>query len=277
MGIANTLRPLHTGEMMDRAFRLYRNHFLILMGIAAWATVPVTILQFLSQFLIGDTRFVDLLQSVFVLTLVQGGLAHAISCAYFSRPFSIGSAFRAGAQRYGSLWGALFLQGLAIGIPVAVIAGCGIVSMSGADGAGGIVILLLMLFFVPYAAFLGTRWMLTIPGIILEDIGATDGLRRSWSLTEGAFWRVLGISILTSLLTFVVAQLPGMAVTYGIAFLFPDAFIGPYIDIAMTGLSLILALPLSMGVIVVLYYDLRVRREGYDLELQAQELAANPS
>ena len=276
MEISNTLRPLHTGEMLDRAVRLYRNHFFLLIGIVALAIVPMIILQVLSQIVIGDSRIVTLLQSVFVISLVQGSLVYAISSAYFGQPFSIGTAYRAGVHHYGSLWGSFVLQGLAIGVPVGLIIGCGIVTTATMDG-GIIVMLISILLFVPFAVYLGTRWLLTIPGIILENQGATDGLRRSWNLTDGVFWRVLGVSILTGLLTFFVAQLPGVAVTYGLAFFFPEAAIGPYIEIVMTGLSLILALPLSMGVIVLLYYDLRVRREGYDLELQAQELATNPS
>jgi hypothetical protein len=276
MGISQTLRPLRTGEMLDRAFRLYRNHFILLISIGALGIVPMSLLQVLSQSLLGDSRIVNLLQSVFVISLVQGSLAYAISSAYFGQPLSIGAAYRVGFQRYGSLWGAFFLQGVAIGLPIGVLVGCGVIAMAAGD-AGSIVLLLLMLLFVPYAVYLGTRWLLTTPSIILEEVGATAGLRRSWNLTASVFWRVFGVSLLTGLLTFFIAQLPGLLVTYGLAFFFPEAWIGPYIEIVMTGLSLVLALPLSMGVIVLLYYDVRVRREGYDLELQARELAANPN
>lgn len=279
MGISQILRPLSIGEILDRTFRLYRNHFFLLISIAGLALVPIYILQVLSQILVRDIQIagfvqngLNLVQNGLVFCLVQGSLAQAISWAYLSEPFSIRTAYQAGLNRYGSLWGTFFLQGLAIGAPVALV-GCLVIAMAGTGG--GVLILLLLI--VPYAAYLGTRWLAAIPGVMLENLGATEGLRRSWNLTSNVFWRVFGISALANLLTFIIAQLPGMAVMYALTLFFPDATIGSVIGLLTTAFSVILALPFSMGVIVLLYYDLRVRREGYDLELQAQELAADPS
>jgi hypothetical protein len=273
MELLPTLRPLSVGEILDRAFRLYRNHFLVLIGIGAIAFVPITLLQILSQVTFGDAQIVTLLESAFVACLVQGSLAQAIACAYLGESFTIGSAYRFAFRRYGSLWGAIFLEGLAIGVPVALLA-CGFIVMARASGEAGLIILMVLV--LPYAAFLGTRWLVTIPSIVLQGLSAGEGMRRSWDLTAGVFWRVLAISILSYLLTFLITQLPGLALTYGLTYIAPGNLLGPVAELATTGFSLILASPLSMGIIVLLYYDLRVRREGYDLELRAREMSADP-
>ena len=59
MGISHTLRPLRTGEMLDRALRLYRNHFLLFSGIVALAIGPMTVLELLSQMVIGDAAIIS--------------------------------------------------------------------------------------------------------------------------------------------------------------------------------------------------------------------------
>jgi hypothetical protein len=265
------LRPLSIVEMLDRAFRLYRNHFWALISIGAAALVPMTALKVLSQVVWGNTTIVNLVQSGFVLYLVQACLTVAISAIHLDRPLSVKESFRDGSSRFGPIWAAQFLQGLALGVPLLLFA-CALQAGPG----GSVISIILLLLFIPYAAFLSTRWSVVIPGITQEGLKASDGLRRSWELTEGAFWRVLGVLFATGLLTYLVAGLPGLLLAYGLLALFPDQQIAPLTELVLTGLSLILTLPLSTGVTVLLYYDLRVRREGYDMALEAERLSTDP-
>lgn len=69
---------------------------------------------------------------------------------------------------------------------------------------------LLVLVMVPVALFLATKLLYTIPAIALEGRGGMDGLKRSWTLTRGSFWRTLGY--------YVVAYLAVMAVSYVVSF-----------------------------------------------------------
>ncbi len=266
------LRPLTAGEILDRAFRLYRNHFLPLIGIVGLVLLPLTVLQIWSQITFGTSQIVNLLQNLFFLCFLQGSLTFAISGAYLGKPVSIGSAYRSGLSRYGSLWGAFILEAIVIAAPLALLL-CAATSVVGLTGVYALLFLTVLLF-VPYIIFFSTRWLLSVPGIMLEELGASRGLGRSWDLTSGVFWRIFGISLLSSLLSFFITQLPGMAVVYGLSFFFRDVSIGPILELAVTGLSTVLTWPFSMGVIVLLYYDLRVRKEGYDLELQTEELSA---
>lgn len=259
------LRPLTIGEILDRALRIYRSHFGLLLSICLAALAPVTILQVISQLLWNTTALVDLIQSAFVQLLVSGALVAAIAKAYLSQPPTMGEAYRTASEHYGSAWGANFLMGLAIIAPVFAVS-CAATMLRMGEG-----IWLVLLLIVPLAVFLGTRWSLLLPSILLEDLGSQAGMRRSWDLTEGSFWKVFGTSFLASLLIIVLATLPQLVIAYGLEMLLPNVPIVAVVETVLTQLGIMLTLPVSVGVSVVLYYDLRVRKEAFDLALQAQE------
>lgn len=261
------LHPLSIGEILDRAFRLYRHHFARLLSIPLICLVPMTVLEVISQLLWQTTQLANLLQGL-VQLLVTSTLVVAISRAYLGQVPAIGQAYRAGSRRYASAWGASFLMGLAIGVPLAAV-GCGVVlSRTAIDGPGGLCLLPVLLAMISFAVFLSTRWSLVLPCIFIEESGAQEGLARSWSLTQGVFWKVFSTSFLANLLVLLIATLPQVAIAYGLQAFMPDTAMGPLIEIIISQAGLILTAPLSTGVLVALYYDLRVRKEGFDIDLQ---------
>lgn len=262
------LRPLTIPEILDRAIRLYREHFVLLVSIPLVAFVPMILLQIASQLAWHTTQLVNLLQNGLVQILVSSALVISISQVYLTNPPTLGEAFRAAMQRFGSAWGASMLVGLAIGLPTLALS-CGAISI--AQSAG---IWLVLLIALPFAIFLGTRWSLILPSILLEHLGAQAGLSRSWALTEGVFGKVFGTSFLAGILIVMLSTLPQLAISYGLEMLAPNTEIGPLVEIILTQIGLILTTPVSFGVTVVLYYDLRVRKEGFDLEQQVQRASA---
>jgi hypothetical protein len=278
MSTALPLHPLTLAQLLDRAFRLYRNNFGLFVGIVAAAFIPITVLQVMSQALWGTTTIVNLVQNIFIESLVSGSLAWAISRVYHHQPTSNGSAYQACLRRYLSLLGAIFLQGLSIGVPGVILIGCGsflILRASRVPTSPFQDFIALIPFFliIPVLLYFFNRWAVVIPSIIVEDLGATQGLRRSWRLTAGSFWRILGVLVVAFLLTFFVAQLPGLTLRYAVELIAPISAITPVVDTVISQLSHVIALPLSMAITVLLYYDLRARKEGYDLEILAQEVA----
>jgi len=263
MTVMPRLRPLGIGELLDAAIRVYRANFLKFTGIVALALIPTTILYVILTYY-ASSRWADLLQG-FVQHLISAALTLAISRAYLREPISIAGAYRLSVGRYWSLFGASFIQGLAIGVPAAALALC--LFSSAATGVIALIIIL------PPAAYLSTRWGLSTPAIVLERAGASAGLKRSWALTDGYFWRVFGVSVLAGILTLIVAELPGLAIEYGIEFLMSSELVVAVASTLTSQISLTLALPLSTAVTTLLYYDLRVRKEGYDLELMATAVA----
>lgn len=269
MSSLSLLRPLTIGEILDRAFRIYRSHFVLLISIPLLAFVPVTVLQVVSQLLWHTTQWIDLLQNGFVQILVSSALVIAISQAYLTRPPTLGEAYRTASQRYGAAWGGNFLMGLAIVLPAAAVA-CGAIAVAQDQGIWIVILLIL-----PLAIFLGTRWSLMLPSILLEGLGAQAGLGRSWALTQGSFGKVFGTSFTAGILIILLATLPQLAVTYGLGLLLPNIDIISIVETILAQVSLILTLPVSLGVTVVLYYDLRVRKEAFDLEWQVRQASTS--
>ena len=268
MSVVSNLRPLSVGELLDRAFRLYRAQFLKFTGIVALPLIPMALLQIWSLSSFGTSGLVDLGQQLFIQPLISAVLSVAISEAYLWEPVSIGEAYRRGSRRYWRLLAASFLIGLAIGGPAVLLGICvSLVTM----GMG----LLIFVIIIPLAAYLGTRWGMFTPAVVLEEEGAVDGLRRSWHLTEGHFWRVFGTSVLAGVLTLILAQLPAEVVTYAISST-ASLELAAILSTVVSQLSLVITMPFSLAVTTLLYYDLRVRKEGYDLELQADAIITSP-
>jgi hypothetical protein len=116
-----------------------------------------------------------------------------------------------------------------------------------------------------------------MPAVVLERLGPGSAIARSWTLTRGSFWRLFGIKLLTYIIIFIAAfiiELPfglaggGVALSGG----FTRAASETTAFILITALGTIVAStildPMKCGVTVLLYVDLRMRREGLDLELQ---------
>jgi mannose/fructose/N-acetylgalactosamine-specific phosphotransferase system component IID len=105
-------------------------------------------------------------------------------------------------------------------------------------------------------------------------------LRRSWQLTLGRFWRVVGVLVVTSIIVGVVQQvlafgfqlvgtLIGFAVTTT-----ADESVGSAFMVIALGASIVgslvagvLTQPFVAAVTALLYVDARIRREGFDLAL----------
>lgn len=263
-----TLRELSVGELLDKAFRLYRANFLPLLGITAAVLIPFTLLGLLSAVTLGETRVVDIIQNFFS-PLIQGTLAVAISRAYLAEAFTIQQSFRLGSKRYASILGAGILQGLALVVPAIALL---VFSMM-----GGFFQFIGLLAYLAVVAYLFTRWAVKTEIIVLEDMGASDGLSRSWKLTEKYFWRVLGTSTAAGAIVLLATLLPSTSLGILAEWLsIPET---PILLISTVTGQLIVALvtPFSVAVNVLLYYDLRIRVEAFDLEYAIEETAAGGS
>jgi hypothetical protein len=259
-----TLRALTINEVLDKALRIYRTKFIMFLGIVAIALIPSGALEFLIAYFWGtDQNTGNLLKNLFS-SFARLALIVAVSQVYLGREFSIGSAYSDGLKRIWSVWGAGLLFGLAIVLPLFAIAIC----LAMVHQRMGLVALI---FFLPFIVFLSTRWSLVSSAIVLENVGAVAGLRRSWTLTQDYFWRVLGTSFAASLLTILLTVLPNLFVAYLLGLMgFSFQVIG-LAGLMVEQISLIFVMPFTVGVQVLIYYDLRIRKEGFDLLLRANE------
>ena len=257
-----TLRALTVSEVLDRAFRIYRAKFIPLLGIVAATMIPQGILLFISTLYLSDTRIVENLTNLIFQNLATVALIAAISNANLGKTFTIGSAYSEGTKRFWSVIGANFLIGLAVIAPTIAIGLCLVVVPVGIWG---------ILLVIPVAVFLSTRWSLSSSVIVLENGRAAIGLQRSWDLTKGFFWRVFGTSFLAGLLAILLMVLPVFILNYSLGLLGASSKVIELIGVVVQQLAQILILPFTVAVQVLIYYDLRIRKEGFDLILRAEE------
>jgi hypothetical protein len=117
---------------------------------------------------------------------------------------------------------------------------------------------------------------LVAPVVVLERKSAAQALRRAWDLTRRRFWWVLGFVFILFVFGQIVVSGPAALLSLGLSFLVGDSF-----DLATQTLlrtiiqslsSLVLSLlylPLQLTAITLVYFDLRVRTEGFDLAWQS--------
>ena len=132
----------------------------------------------------------------------------------------------------------------------------------------------LILLFIP-AIYLSARWVVAIPAMIDEQLGPLQALSRSWKLSAQNVWRCAGYVILLSLLSALVISLPISVIQQLVLALLPlPVEITVAITSALGWILNIVWQPLYAAGVVLLYYDLRVRRESYDLALRVEQLEA---
>ncbi|NND84679.1 MAG: hypothetical protein HKN46_05970 [Acidimicrobiia bacterium] len=260
------LRPLDFGGIFDQAFKLYTAHWRPLLTISAIVMVPLGLVSLgLSLVLfqdldaaLTDPAFLEaspdevlglffdaLLPSLFVgilniigLWLIQGACTHAVSEVYAGRNPTWQDSLSAGFQRLPSLAGAVIMIGLG--------------SLAG-----------FVFCFFP-GVWLYIMWFITIPALVAERLGAWEAMTRSWELIQGTWWRTFGLAIVTSLIVGIVSVAlasPAQFVVFSGGSLTSTQAVS---QVANT-IAYILTLPFQALVAVVIYFDLRVRKEAFDL------------
>ncbi len=128
------------------------------------------------------------------------------------------------------------------------------------------------------------RLTLAVPAVVLEGAAPFAALRRSWQLVQGSWWRVFGVTLLGGLVVFVISsilQIPFAIVGSlfggggGFTMFNPGStaaaaaptVLGVTIGAIGTIIAATCTRPISAGVTVLLYTDMRIRKEGLDLAL----------
>lgn len=273
------LQPLRVGDLLDLAIRLYRAHALKLLQLCALAIVPMTIVRLACITAPTADRLFAGLQNSVLLPFLGAVLTVASARAYWHETISSGQAYRSGARRFVSIFGALIAEGLLILLPFVLLGGVAVAIVLATSSASPLAWIIPVLLGVPAYIAISAKYAVTIPAIMLEQLNAGTGLSRSWRLTNGRFWPVVVIVVATSLLTIVVAQLPSTSLAYVTTQTSSGASV-PWLATAqllLEQVGLLIALPLQYLIPTVLYYDLRVRQEGLDLEQASQAASAAPA
>ncbi|TFD15479.1 hypothetical protein E3T26_06770 [Cryobacterium sp. TMT1-21] len=228
------------------------------------------------------SALVPLALSVLASALLQGVIVVEVARATLGEKLRLGALWRSAGRRLWplALWTCLLSAGLIVGIGVVagavaafVMIGGGWVALAVVSGILGSLALLSL------GAWLFTRTSLVPSLIVLERLGIGAAVRRSWSLTQGYFWRTLGVQFLVAAIVNIVAQVVStpLSLLFGVAvsLVDPNAALDAYLpSVILYVLIIFVALVLGAVVSVVqsattalIYIDLRMRKEGLDLEL----------
>jgi hypothetical protein len=258
--MTTSLRPMSLGELLDRSFFLYRKHFALFVGIIALPHLAVLAFQLVGVAVRRGTMTTTFTATTLVWSLgsiviylgavaaSQGATVMAVSRVHLGNDTSISESFAGIKGRI--LYLALIMIGVGIGVGI------------------GFVLLI-----VP-GIILGLMWALTIPVAVLEDKGLRDATSRSAELTKGNRGRIFMIYFLFLVLTYIVYILWEMSILAAVGMFargqHPMTALPIWSQIAIpvgTFLSQCLVGPLLTIALSLVYYDQRVRKEAFDLQL----------
>lgn len=296
------LRPLGLGEIYDGAFGAIRRNPKVMLGVVALviavATIVATLLGYLTAPSVNrwfadivdeidpsgaaglDGLGSELSTSLFVSIAVSiaslvatGLLIVAISRSVINKPFSTADLW---AQVRTKIVGLVVIALLpAVGVlALGAVLLALVFALAQADPAvAGLVSILVVIAIVVVAVWLSVRFLLTAPAYVLEGQGLGRAVRRGWTLSRGSFWRLLGIYVLSNIITNTVAQLILVPATLVSELLFPGGYLTSLGGLVITTLAQVVAFTITTAflssVIALLYIDVRIRREGLDVELAA--------
>jgi hypothetical protein len=267
------LRAMSIGEILDGALAIYRARFGTLVAVVVVCQgIPAVMNVYVA--LGGGAAQHPLLAVSAALLSGLGGLIAAgatiwiISEVYLGEDPTMGGALRFALSKAWRIFIAglakYLLIGLAFAVPVAV--GTYMLAVA-AQGALGILVALgLAVGGIVLGLLLAAGYAVVTQAVVLEDLSAaTDALGRSWELTKGS----KGRAILLGTVVFVLVFLPIM-VAGAVAAILPA--LETTADVGAQILSLAVY-PISPCVFTLFYYDLRVRKEAFDLEHLSDRLS----
>ncbi|MDE0075925.1 MAG: hypothetical protein OXO50_00305 [Caldilineaceae bacterium] len=116
--------------------------------------------------------------------------------------------------------------------------------------------------------YLSARWLVAPAVLVVERAGPIEALRRSWRLSRDNVLRMVGFLVALYILETIFLSAPVVALQYAIMLLMPSSgAFGLMMSLPTISSSLIsiVGLPFFVAVVVLLYYDLRIRRNSYAL------------
>ena len=295
---APMLRPLGVGDVLDRTFTVYRAKPLVFIGLSAiWYLLLVLVFVALAVAIFAGALaafsrqtatpspdqiagaaagiigfvIVAVIVAILLFSAQSAALVHAAARRYLARDVAIGEAFRAGLSASPRL----FIAGVLVFL--AIVGVWAVLLIAAALTNQGLAFALAVLVGIVATAFLACSWLVAPVVIVVEKMGPIAALGRAWRLSAGNRWRIFGIQILLLILNLVLSLLIG-GIFGGFAAAGGDtgtpgslgaaSVIQSLVNLAST----IIWAPVEWIAFTVLYYDLRVRKEAFDLQLAAEAL-----
>lgn len=276
------LRPMTLGELLDRTFSLYKKNFWLFAGIMTVPSLLTLIFQVVNSVLntplvkplspdaartgaaavpnpaAFGTFFGEIFLFLFIFMIIyamsHAATVFAVSDLYLGRETNIRSS-------YFRVWGKIFRVILVVFLTYLCI------------WAG-------LIFFIIPGIIVGCRIACGIPALMLEDRGPMNALNRSWELTKGFAFQIFVIFLMVVALTYAAAAIFTLpftlmifsAVKGGTVPFWPSMLqhLGSFISSVLVG-------PVGTIAYTLMYYNLRVRKEAFDLTHLMQSMDQAPA
>jgi hypothetical protein len=238
------LRPRSGAELLDAAFQFWRENFKLLCTVVGSAFAPIIVLEMLAE---ADSSngfsIVARLASAVFGSLASAAVIFVVSERYMGRDVTAGEALGKVWNRIGTIVATSIIYGL-------------------------LVLLGFLLLIVP-GFYFACRFFAMMPAVVVEGHDSSTSLRRSSALTDGSKWRVLGLIVVAWVIYFIL-----LAVAAGIV----ESTVHGMTGVVVTRLLMVPIYPFIGIMVTLLYYDLRIRNEGLDLDLMlANQTSPQPA
>lgn len=283
-----TLQPMGFAEILDIIFSLYRRHFLLFLGIITihffGKLVEYSLEHFLSNFPVKN--FIVNLVSEPSMFISMGGIIIATATTYLGKRTTSIAVLRSTLQRFFTMLGGYILWLLCFLISLSSL---GFFVSRVEQGHFSVSLLAVLLIGIPVPIYLAVRWLFVVESILLEELLVRSSLKRSSELVHGAWWRVCSISVSFFILSGAISiilkasvvcilVLTNVADQTGFKDIIRWAIMEDTIDKSdlrfyaiMMGTHFVvstLTFPIWIIGNTLLYFDLRIRKEGFDIEIQ---------
>lgn len=278
------MQPMSFSQILDGMFSIYRNHFSLFFRITVvyffiyYAIDKVTMLLIADSLSSGSVgaMFFTLTATTLLAILVGGALAYTSAQVFLGKSITAGDAYQMAVQKYFPLFVCYLFY-----IFICTILGVTCIGL-------------------PFSIYLMVRWGQYSLPILIEDKPVMGALRRSSELVRGVWWRVCGIMLAIIVIYFMIQSilinsfgivfflLTGMSASQasGILETIQRVFMPTPLDIGwqlyllrsfVTIAIEAITLPILTIGSTLLYFDLRIRKDAYDLEVQATQQDAETS
>ena len=269
------LRPLGVGEILDVAITIYRRNFRALLTLVFVVVAPFEILSALIQasalpdngFLTDTTPGAVDVDREFWVGIAAFGVAAMLS--FIAGIVATGACFKAIADGYlgeRAEWRA------SLGYAARRLHSILWVTILSA-----VISVLGLVFLIVPGIYLYVSFAVAVPVLLTEGLKGRKALGRSRRLVKGRWWGTFGVVFLGAILVGIVeGALVGLAAIVTTLDT-TDPTLGSFlVNTTATVLASVLATPLSAAFVTVLYFDLRVRKEAFDLQLLAEQIGVEP-
>jgi hypothetical protein len=297
------LRPLSTGEILDRTFQIYRSRFSLFAGVAVLPAAVSVVTQAIRlwyathqsmhvhhgaelyrvQITTGVLTIVSAIITLVLYGITQAATTWAVSAVYLGETASVQSAYGV-ATKHWFRYTMIVLRQVWAGfwLPTVLIS-AGVVTQivnrrsPGANATAGVIYVAAFLT-LAYAIWAYIRVSLAVPAAVVESLGIRASLRRSRQLLVDRKIRIFLLFIFLFALYLVIGAMQTPLALIALKSRGAEAFATHAIGLALSFVTGTLVGPIGAIAICLFYIDERVRREGFDIEWMMHRIApAAPS